>query len=227
TDGVLTVSSASGDGVTLNAGGVGGGIALNGAVDAGAGDATLTTLGAISGGGLVSANTLTATGSAIGTGGTHLNTDVDSLDATSANGGIFVTEADELTLTANATGGAVDVQTTSGALTVSSASGDGVTLNAGGAGNGIALNGAVDAGAGDASLTALGAITDSGQVSANTLTVSGSSIGTSGTRLRTNVGTLNATSTNGDLFITEADELTLTGSATGGAVDVQTTGGVR
>src|SRR5690606_40177543 len=90
---------------------------------------------------------------------------------------IFVSEVDELTRAASAAGGTGAVQCTTGALTVASASGDGVTLSAGGAGNGIVLNGAVDAGAGDASLTALGAITGNGQVSANTLTVARTSVG--------------------------------------------------
>ena len=225
TNGVLTVASVSGDGVTLSAGGVGNGIVLNGTVDAGAGDADLTASGAISGTGQVLANAFTASGSSIGSGGTRLNTTVGSLDATSTNGGIFVTELNDLILTANATGGAVDVRTTNGALTVSSASGTGVTLMTSGADNGIALNGAVNAGAGDANLTATGAITGSGTVSAATLTASGASIGSSGTHLNTTVGTLNATSTNGGIFVTETSGLSLTASATNGEVDVRTTNG--
>ena len=238
-NGSLTVASVSGEGVTLTAGGDGSNITLNGAVNAGAGDVTLTAgtpanRGAIIAGAVhhISGNALTAIASTIGTSAARVNTSVVSLDATSTNGGIVITESDALSLAANASGGAVDVATTNGALTVTQATGNAVMLTAGGNGSGIALNGAVNAGAGDVTLTAgtpanRGAIVAGAgsQVTGSSLTATGASIGTGSARLNTTVASLNATSTNGGIFVTETDALNLTGSATGGAVDVQTGNG--
>jgi len=242
TAGVLAVNSVTADGVTLTSGGPGGGIALNGVIDAGAGDVTLTAgsaadRGAITAGAgaQINASSLTAIGASIGTGAARLNTNVATLIATSTNGGTFVTEADALDLTANATGGAVDVQTTSGALTVGAAGGTGVTLTAGGAGSTITLNGAVNGGMGDVTLTAgtagdRGAIVGNAghQVSGNALAIDASAVGSSAASLNTNVTSLSATASNGGVYIAEQDGLTLasvTAAGANGHVNVTSTSG--
>ena len=234
------LSSTGGD-ITVAATGAGSGIALNanvstpGTVSLTAGSAANRGAITAGAGSSVSAGALNAVGSSIGAQGARLNTAVATLNATSTNGGIFVTESDALALTANASGGAVDVQTTAGALTVASASGAGVRLVAGGAGSGITLNGAVNAGAGAVSLTAgtaasRGAITAGagGKVSGDTLVASGSAIGSSGARLATNVNSLTAEATNGGVYISEQDGLTLdnvSASGAAGHVDVTTSAG--
>jgi filamentous hemagglutinin family protein len=232
------VATAGGD-VAATAGGAGNGITINDVVNAGAGNVTLTagtpaSRGAImtSTTGQIAGNSLIATGSSIGTSAARLNTAVSSVNATSTNGGIYISEGDAVTLAADASNGAVDVRTTNGAITVTSVTASGVTLVAGGAGSGITVNGALNAGAGDVTLTAgtaanRGAIVAgaAGQITANSLTATGASIGTSAARLNTAVSSLNATSSNGGIFVNEADALNLIATATGGALDVQTTNG--
>src|SRR5690606_26235778 len=111
---------------------------------------------------------------------------------TATSGGVYVRELDALSLTASATGGAVDVQTANGTLTVTAATGTGVTLEAGGAGSDIVLNGAVHGGGGNVSLTAgstgnHGAIVGGAfhSIAASSLTATGSSIGASDAYLST------------------------------------------
>lgn len=224
--------SSTGGNITVAATGAGSDIALNAGVST-PGTVSLTAGSAANRGAItagagssVSASALNAVGSSIGAQGARLNTSVATLNATSTNGGIFVTESDALALTANATGGAVDVQTTAGSLTVASATGAGVTLAAGGAGSNITLNGAVDAGAGTVSLTAgtaasRGAITmgAGGKVTGDALIAFGSAIGSSGARLSTNVNRLTAEATNGGVYIGEQDGLTLDSVSAAGAAD--------
>jgi hypothetical protein len=138
-----------------------------------------------------------------------------------------VNETDGLTLTAKATGGPVYVQTANGALTVSGATGTGITLRAGGAGNGITVNGAIDGGTGDVALTAgtsasRGAIAAGagGSVAGGTLTADGSSIGASGSPLSTNINSLTANATQGGVYISEQNALTLTNVQAAGDVGV-------
>ncbi len=267
-NGALNVASASGNGITLTAGGAGA-LTLNGLVNAGAGAVDLTAGGAIvaNNGSRVTGGAAVLRGSAIGASGARLNTTVDSVDAVTTNGGIFVTETDGLALTAASTNGSVDVAT-SGPLTVASASGNGVTLAANGAGGVLTLNGAVTAGAGNAtltsggamsvnagvtatggnaSLTSGGALTLAGAVNAgagnaslaatgpivggtgnsiagNSVTLAGTAIGANGAPVNTAATSLNAASTGGDIFVHETDGLALTGSATGGALNVQAGG---
>ncbi len=282
-NGALTVASAVGDGVTLAANGDGNALTVNSGpgsgVQAHAGDVALTTSGAgsdvllngtvvttgniaVSASGTIAANAgsnlaggkVNLSGAAIGTSAARINTAATSLNATSSNGGIYVNEVDGLTLTANATGGVLDVMA-GGPLVVSSASGEGVTLIATANNSGISVNGPVNAGAGPLTLAATGAggtidvngiattlgdatlIAGSttgrgavrgaagGQISAVSLSVLGSAIGTSTSALNTAVTSLNTTSTNGSTFVNEADSVTLTANATGGGVDVQTTNG--
>ena len=261
-DGALTVNSAIGNGVALTTTAAGADIAVNGAVVAGSGPLTLAANGAGSGITLndalstsgnatltagsaanrgaitmgaasrISAASLTATGSSIGSATNRMNTTVGTLNATSTNGGTFISEADALTLTASATGGALDVQTASGALMVNGATGKGVTLTAGGAGNGITLNGAVDAGTSDVTLTA-GTVASRGAIVAGsgnkvtgaTLTAAGSSIGSSSAALNTNIDTLSANASSGDVYVREQDGIKLADVRAGGKVDVGATSG--
>jgi hypothetical protein len=241
TDGSLTVTSATGDSIALAAGGDGSNIALNSSLST-SGDVSLTAGSAsnrgaitIAPGAQINANKLTAIASALGSSGARLSTTVNSLDATSTSGGIYVIESDALNLTAHATGGAVDVQTTNGALSVTGATGTGVTLAAGGAGSGITLDGAVNAGAGDVTLTAgtsasPGAITAGAGnlVSGGTLTATGSAIGSSGAALNTNITTLTAAASNGGVYVNEQNGLTLanvTAAGSAGDINVASTSG--
>jgi filamentous hemagglutinin family protein len=225
-DGALTVEGASGRNITLTSGGAGNGIAVNGRVTT-PGVAVLNAGGAITAGasGEIAADFLDVVASSIGTSTERLNTNVAGLNATTTNGGMFITEMDGLMLTANATGGAVDVRAIGGPLSAMSATGDGVTL---GAGEELRINGNVDGRAGLVSLTANGAIVaDPGtQVSGDTLLVGGISVGSADARLNTKVATLIAQSVGGNIYVTEADDVMLTGNALGGSLDVQTTNGV-
>jgi filamentous hemagglutinin family protein len=221
--------------IVLNAAGDGSAVNLGGAVTTTAGSVSIVAgsnanrgalvLGA---GASVSGIDVNVRAASIGTPGGALVTNATSLDAQTTSGGIYVQEANDLNLTAIAGGGDVDVATTSGSLTVATATGTGVALSAGATG-GITLNGAVDAGpAGTVVLTAGGAIVEgaSGSVTANSLTASGSAIGSSAARLITDVASLNTTSTNGGTFITEANDVSLNASVTNGALDVDVTAGV-
>jgi hypothetical protein len=225
TSGALTVASALGDDVTLYASG---------------------SLVETAGGG-IGGNHVNLLAASIGAGNSPLNVAATSLDATSTSGGIYVQQAGDLNLTANAVGGPVDVATTNGSLTVSSVSGTGVTLAAAGASQNLNVYGALDGVGGPVSLTASGAINfnstvvttgsialDAGgaitagvgeMLSASALTVSASSIGTASNALNTNVAALTTTSKNGGTYVNEATSVTLTASATGGPLSVQTANG--
>src|SRR5262249_14279522 len=132
-------------------------------------------------------------GSAIGSQGARINTAVDSVDAATTNGAIYITDADGLAVTAAAANGLVDVRTTAGAMTVSSASGNGVTLIAGGAGNGLTVNGLVSGGAGGVGLQAAGAIVAgaSSSLTGNNVSLSGSAVGASGASVNTTANSVN------------------------------------
>ena len=210
TGGALTVASASGAEVTLTAGG---------AITGGAGSQ-------------INATALTASGSTIGSSGSPLMTNVSSLNTTSANGGTYVNNAGAVTLTAAATGGALNVQTVNGALTVDAATGAGVTLAAGGAGSGITVSGAVSAGTGDVSLTAgtaasRGAIAEGagGQVTGGTLSAVAASIGSSAAPLSTAVGSLTANTSTGDIDIAQQGSLKLANVQAAGSLDISAANG--
>ena len=202
----------------------------------------------------ITGGSLTATGASIGTGSAPLITTVGALNATGTNGGIFVNNTGTLALTASAPSGVLVVNNT-GALTVASAGGNGVTLTTADAGSDITVNGPVGGGTADVSLLANGAgsninlagavsttadvtltagtaaspgaiVTAAGnQVTANLLTAAGSSIGAGAVALNTTVGTLNATSYNGNIHVAETDGLDLTANAAGGSLTVTTTNG--
>ena len=235
--GSITATTVSGTGATLIATGGANAIALNGALNGNAGTVTLTAPGTITegGSGSVAGGDLQISGSTIGTSAaSRFTTAVDSVTATST-GGVFLTDADDLTVT-NATGGlgAADIQTTNGNLTVNAASGGGVTLTSAGAGKGIAIGGTINAGALAINLSA-GTGGNRGNITGNasnslqgiTLNATGAGIGQNGanTRLNTNAGTLNLTGTGG-IFVTDSGAVNLaTAQGGAGTVDVRTTNG--
>ena len=178
-----------------------------GTVSAGAGTVTLAAnAGAITGnaGNLLTAGTLAATANtSIGAAGARVNTSIASLNATANNGGIFITEGNGILLAnvaATGAGNNVDIQATAGDITL----------------------GTVNAAGGTATLTAsTGAIVGNAgnSVTADTLSANaGTSIGAApGTRINTNVNTLNASTTNGGIFITEGAGISLNNVTTAGA----------
>ncbi|HEY4215347.1 MAG TPA: filamentous hemagglutinin N-terminal domain-containing protein [Steroidobacteraceae bacterium] len=175
-------------------------------------------------------NALTLNGSQLGTDDAHaLNTQVSSLSANSA-GGLYITNNGALTLTKAVGGsGAADVQATGGALTVdTTVTGSSASLTTSGAGNNLDLTlGAVNVGTGSASLRAPGGTILFGAtpVTANSLTLSATSLGAAGTPLSTQASIIDATATAGSIYIKQSGATTVTANATGGDVDVETTAG--
>ena len=163
----------------------------------------------------ITAQTLNLTAAnGIGTSGAPLETSVNTLTtATASGGGLFLSNNKTLTVTsASASGGAVSI-TTVGDLDVGSvtAAGQAVTLSAAGAlidPNGPELN-----------------------VTAETATLSGSSIGEPGDPLETKVSfstpvpSITATATAGVVYISDlgTGSLTLTASAAGAGADIDFT----
>ncbi len=159
------------------------------------------------------------------TGDVTLDTTVGQLDAKIGGArNLFVNETDSLDLTATATGGAVNVQTANGTITAHAISGDDVTLVAGGANSAIVLNDYVDGRTGDVALTSGGALVSNtgSAVSGDALTIHSASIGTGSTApLITGVASLDATATNGGIWILNASShVDATLSATSGAANL-------
>ena len=226
TSGAMTVAAVSGTGVMLGSGAA---MALDGAVNGNGSTVTLAANGAItSNGGSVSASTLIATGTSIGAQNGVLDTSVAQLEGTANGGDIYVTNTGNLNLTASAPSGTVQVTTPNASLTVASVAGSHVNLTTTGSANALIIDGTVSA-ANSASLQADGAVTPGtgNQVSASDLVLRGSSIGGSGNALNVGSGTVDAATTNGDLYLnsTGTGGLILTAAATNGAVDVQVPGG--
>ncbi len=177
--------------------------------------------------------------------------DFSTVGITSGNN-VALTDANALDLAASTISGTLNVTTNgaltqSGALTVA-----GVTTLAAGAGNNITLmnpandfstvsitsgsnaalqdTNAIGLGAltlsGTLSITATGAITDANgpanNITATTANLTGASVGTAGDPIETSVGTLNATTTTGGIFVTQANAVTL-GNIVAGAGDVTIT----
>jgi len=223
--GLMTVNTVTGANATLIANS--GGMTL-GTVNVGAGTANLTATGAALTDAAdpvapsVTAATLNANAASIGSAGNRFGTNVNVL-GTTTTGNQFITEASDVSVTAAAGAGAVDIAS-GGPMTITSVTGSGATL----ASNGDMTLGTVNVGGGTASLTATGgALTDAAgtaaSVTAATLNANAASIGSAGNRFGTSVATLNTTSTAGQ-FITEADGVALTAAGGAGAVDV-TSGG--
>ncbi|MCG8433580.1 MAG: hypothetical protein MJA83_06090, partial [Gammaproteobacteria bacterium] len=143
--------------------------------------------------------------------GNFIRTDATNIDVTVTNGEIAIFE------TVGASTGLV--------VNGASANGD---INIQNSGNGLNIDGAVTSIAGDVSLSTGGSITDTGggnTISGDNIVLSATNdVGVlAGNRLSTQANTINITATNGDVFINEADAVTLTSvSATGagGAIDI-------
>ncbi|HTU66917.1 MAG TPA: filamentous hemagglutinin N-terminal domain-containing protein [Steroidobacteraceae bacterium] len=220
--GAITATSVTGNGVDLTAAGA---LTL-GAVNAGVGGtATLDAGGAINDGAgatpSVVANQLTITAGA----SVNLDTDVNGLTATGINGPLTIREQNgPLTVTNAVSNGPLDISTVNGPLTVIAAnsSNNALTLTAG---TGALTLTAINAGAGTATLSAPGAITDqvgtTPSVTANQLTV----LGAATLDLDTNINTLNASSVVGNLAIREqSGNLTVVRANGGGATSISTPG---
>ena len=219
------------------------GLALN-LVDAGAGDIAITLLaGALTdnNAGAVNIHTSGAGAGAtlIAPGGiADIETDVESLTASSTNTAIIIHEADgllvntinagtgDVTLTAtlgaladnngaltNITGGAltlsapdgIDLDTAATTLAATTTNSDIIFREL----NSIALN-LINAGTGDVTLTAGGAITDANGAANNITADALTLIGTTGiTGIETDVATLDASTTNADISIAENNALTV------------------
>jgi filamentous hemagglutinin family protein len=198
--GNLNITTATGGAVTLGAGGATSNLTL-GTVNA-TGTATLSAGGAISDAAGATPSVTAAALNISSAGSADLDTNVNSLTASTTGALTIREQTGALTVTnATSTGGLVNVSTVGGALTATSVTGNGVTLNAGGATSAMTL-GTVNAGAGTATLTAGGAITDAAgatpSVVANALTITGAA----SADLDTNVNTLTAT-TSGALAVRE------------------------
>ena len=253
--GLLTVNSATGAGVALTstnsgidvngalsggsgpvaltAGGAAGAISLDGVLST-SGDVTLIAPGAITTGtgGQIMAAALTATGSTLGTATNPLNTAVGILTTTSLSGGTYIDELDSVVLSSTVTGGTLDVQTNNGSITVAGAGANGVTLIAGGGGSDITLSGAVNGGTGAVTLTAgttasPGSIVENsgGAVSAASLTATAGSIGAAAAPLATNITTLNADASQGGVYVTNQNGLTLANVQASGNVSLTASSG--
>ncbi|MGN2248419.1 beta strand repeat-containing protein, partial [Frateuria sp. GZRR35] len=192
----------------------GGALALNGAVNSGAGTTTLTASGAITEGthGVLTAATLSgsATGAAMLTGANQ----VGALGNFSANG-FSLTNARALTVAGAVNGGASGVMliTTDGKLTVNGGV-NGGTVNLHSAGD-LTLNAGVNSGSGTTTLTSAGAIDEgsSGEITAGKLT--GTSAGATTLDGANRIGALESFGANG-FILTNAQALAVAGTVNGG-----------
>jgi len=206
-----TVLSASGAAVSFET--TAGDVQL-GLVDAGIAAVNITAFGAILDnvndavldlrGGMVTLKASTG----IGASGNEIDTEVGTLNATTNGGGVFIREANALTLNASTTVGDINVRNATGAMTVGFVSASGlVTLQA-----------------------AAGAILDGNGVNNNvvatTLNLSATGgIGAVGDGLETSVDFLSAAGGAGGLLIANNKSLTLnSATATGGNVSISATG---
>jgi len=158
--------------------------------------------------GTLSATTanLTSTSGNIGASGSRIQTSAGTLTA-NTSGNVYVTEADSLTLGAS-TGNTFDLTTSAnGAITLDgNITATTLALTANGSGN---------------------ILYTSGLITANnlSLTSTSGSLGASGNRILTQVGTLNLSTTgSGAVYLSEADGLTFSASSDSGLVDVVTGG---
>ncbi|MEK7286561.1 MAG: filamentous hemagglutinin N-terminal domain-containing protein [Nitrospirota bacterium] len=128
----------------------------------------------------ITAATTTLLGTTIGGAADSIETMVTTFNATSTNGGVFITQTDALVLG---------------------------TVSAFGSGNDVAIR-------------AANAITDgngtSTNITAGTATLTGTAVGTFADPLETSVNRINVTTSNGGIFISEADEILLGTISTAG-----------
>jgi filamentous hemagglutinin family protein len=140
----------------------------------------------------------------IGAAGARMPSTVTALVDSMSGGTAFIAQTAALDLSGTTTGGAsLDLTNT----------------------NTTTLSGALNTGAGTVTLG--GAVTGAGNtITASTLTLNGSgNVGTNVARLSTDVGALVFAKTGGNAFISEANAVTVSGTGTGGTVDVVNTAG--
>ena len=213
-DGTDELSLPSAPGLAVSFENTSGGIVQDG-FDVGTADLTLTASGAIEnkdGADPITAATATMTaGDNIGTVDDPVSTDVDELVLTADDGGIFVTEVNDVTLAAAASGTGNDV-------VVSNASGD-ITLNAVSADDTITLTTAgslLDGNGDSANITAASAV-----LSADT------AVGTDSDALETAVSSMDATSYAGGIYLANTGDIEeLNVEATGGDIGITSSGGL-
>jgi hypothetical protein len=176
----------------------------------------------------ITAGSLSVTAGSVGTSGNAVDTEVASLSLNTGTGAAYLSEASALTLSSATSGvlslsaaGSVAVQTAaaSGAVTLSVSSGD-LTV------------GALNAGVQDVTLNVAGALldgdgaSDNVDITAGSLNVTASSVGTSTQALDTEVASLVLnTGTSGAAYLSEASALTL-GSANTGILSLSAAGSV-
>ena len=209
---VFTSNTLNSAGTAVSFNNKGGGIAL-GTVDAGTDDVSLTAIGAITddvsdSNADIIAGSVTVRATAMGSDGNEIDTEIDSLNVIVSAGGIFISEADDLELTAEAKGTGNDIKVTNAAgdLTVTTAKApDKVILES--AGSIIAAN--------QNSLTISGA---SAELTA------GGEIGSEATPLITMATTMSAEA-NDDLYINNRGNLEITtGSSANGDIGITSSG---
>ncbi|MFH0803101.1 MAG: hypothetical protein V2A78_12060, partial [bacterium] len=165
-----------------------------------AGTATLTsTAGSILDGNGAALNftggtlTLNAQGS-IGSPTDPLETSVSTLNATASTGSMYFAESDAVTLSTIAAGTDITITNTTGDMTVNA-----VTFGSGGTAILTSTAGSILDGNGETLNFTGGTLTLNAQ----------GSIGSSGDPLETSVSTLNATASNGSIYLAESDAVTL------------------
>ncbi len=158
----------------------------------------------------ITAAALTVTASGLGTAASRLETSLDSLSATVGTGGAHLVETDALLVSSLSSTGAVNLTTTAAASDLSvaslSAAGQAVTLSSQGA--------VLDA---DASGS------DDVDITAASLSVTATGLGTSPSRLETVLDSLSATVGSGGAHLVEADALLVSSLTSSGAVNLTTT----
>ena len=220
----LTLTGTLTGGSALDLAEVPGGITTIGAGNLNAGGGNVTLGGDVAGAGTITAGTLTLNGA--GTVGvdalTRLNTAVGTLVDNKSGGDVFVNQTGALNVhgTTTTAAGALDVLANIG-ITIDAALnlhggaalGDTLTLS----GTTVAFNNPVTART--VTLNNSGAATGSGTITAGTLNLNGNgNVGSSGSRLNTTVGALTLNKGGGNVFLSEADGLTvLSGTLTGGS----------
>lgn len=164
---------------------------------------------ALDSGGVINGDAVTLTaGTGIGVSGNPIDTNVNSLSATTTTGDVFIQQQKAFSVSASTTSGDVDVRNTAGNMTLGLISASGaVTLRSGGAildGNGGDVNvtgDSLDAGASNG----IGSVSDALETTVNSLTADGGA--------------------GGGVAIANGQSLTLTSAAaTGGAVSITAIG---
>lgn len=215
--------------LTANAAGAGIGTGANGAVDT---DATTLVLNAGSGGVQIEdAGSVTLNTPTVAAGG---NVTVAAKDTLTLGGAVAATGNGSISLIGDFDGNGTGTLTQAGnAITTAGGNIDLTVGNGATGGQSLTLDGTVNAGSGDVTVTVRnGDILQSGAPTLTgnqvTLTAGGSDgdVGTSVDKILTTAGKLIATATGtGDIFLTESNGATLSATTAGGSVDATTTTG--